>query len=393
MEPPQQGRRRSLGLSASGERLRVSFHDAGDDRADGGGGTLDAGAAAGAVSPGWLRRDLVDLELSKQDALKHPRAGAPALSARAKAVDRRRDLRATGHARTAAASPRARAGSPERSWRAASPTRPLRPAAHSRPWASQHAVESTAEGLWKRSSAAEMVQSLESLASTLNHPRPLVGITARRSVESIAGKGRTAVTESVSGRMSASEFVRKLRGPTARDDSHRRTMAHASTVEHAAWLGAERPRSPERLAAGLGTSPLRSPTRHPPSAAAAASPVPPRSPAVDRAIDGIRTAGSLLGTPAKSTSSASGAASPLRASVPAAASPRLTLRPVSPGGSESPKLSAIQALGTTLGTRSVSPTKRRAVTSPMSSPMPSPATASRRQRVANLAAAARAGAQ
>ena len=390
MEPPQ-ARRRSLGLSASGERLRVSFHDAGDDRADGGGGTLDAGAAAGAVSPGWLRRDLVDLELSKQDALKHPRADAPALSARAKAVDRRRDLRATGHARSAAASPRARAGSPERSWRAASPTRPLRPAAHNRPWASQHAVESTAEGLWKRSSAAEMVQSLESLASTLNHPRPLVGITARRSVESIAGKGRTAVTESVSGRMSASEFVRKLRGPTARDDSHRRTMAHASTVEHAAWLGAERPRSPERLAAGLGTSPLRSPTRHPP--AAVASPVPPRSPAVDRAIDGIRTAGSLLGTPAKSTSSASGAASPLRASVPAAASPRLTLRPVSPGGSESPKLSAIQALGATLGTRSVSPTKRRAVPSPMPSPMPSPATASRRQRVANLAAAARAGAQ
>ena len=392
MEPPQ-ARRRSLGLSASGERLRVSFHDAGDDRADGGGGTLDAGAAAGAVSPGWLRRDLVDLELSKEEALKHPRADAPALSARAKAVDRRRDLRATGHARSAAASPRARAGSPERSWRAASPTRPLRPAAHNRPWASQHAVESTAEGLWKRSSAAEMVQSLESLASTLNHPRPLVGITARRSVESIAGKGRTAVTESVSGRMSASEFVRKLRGPTARDDSHRRTMAHASTVEHAAWLGAERPRSPERLAAGLGTSPLRSPTRHPPSAAAVASPVPPRSPAVDRAIDGIRTAGSLLGTPAKSTSSASGAASPLRASVPAAASPRLTLRPVSPGGSESPKLSAIQALGTTLGTRSVSPTKRRAVPSPMPSPMPSPATASRRQRVANLAAAARAGAQ
>eukprot|EP01047_Picozoa_sp_COSAG01_P041740 COSAG01_NODE_3599_length_5889_cov_19.716580_2_plen_676_part_00 len=86
-------------------------------------------------------------------------------------------------------------------------------------------------------------------------------------------------------RMSASEFVQKLRGPTARDDS---TMAHASTVEHAAWLGAERPRSPERLATG----PLRLPTRYSPSAAAAASPVPPRSPAVDRTIEGIRTAGS-----------------------------------------------------------------------------------------------------
>lgn len=226
-----QPRRRSLGYSDAGVRLNVSF---GED---------DADRTREPISPGWLARDRAkqqQIAREQQRQRSHP----DSMVVRARAMNNRVGIRESDSVRFARASPRVRgSAAPSSSPRASSPRSPgaaprapatargprapatargklpLSAHAHTaRPWGSQRAVGTKTEDLWKRSSATEYVRSLQSLSETLNHPRPLVQVTARRSIDAIVRKDPTGATATATGRMSAAEFVKKLQDTSLRSD-------------------------------------------------------------------------------------------------------------------------------------------------------------------------------
>eukprot|EP01043_Picozoa_sp_COSAG02_P029642 COSAG02_NODE_1855_length_10650_cov_4.154677_4_plen_384_part_00 len=211
-------RRRSLGYSDAGVRLNVSF---GEDEA-----SPAAGVTREAISPGWLARDR-----AKQDQVAREKQGArvrtDSIAVRARAMNNRVGIRETDSVRFARASPRhvhrGTGTSSPRSPRSAStaasahgkPASAHKHAARPRIHGSQRAVGKTTEDLWRRSSATEYVRSLQSLSDTLNHPRPLVQVTARQSIDSVVRKERASAATTATGRMSAAEFVKKLQDSTS----------------------------------------------------------------------------------------------------------------------------------------------------------------------------------
>lgn len=217
-----QPRRRSLGYSDAGVRLNVSF---GEDEAD---------SARGPISPGWYARDRAKQQQIAREQ-QSQRSRPDSMAVRARAMNNRVGIRESDSVRFARASPRTRgSAAPSSSPRAPSPRSPraaprasatacgkLSLAAHAhtaRPRASQRAVGKTTEDLWKRSSATEYVRSLQSLSETLNHPHPLVQVTTRRTIDAIVRKDPTGATTTATGRMSAAEFVKKLQDTSLRSD-------------------------------------------------------------------------------------------------------------------------------------------------------------------------------
>ena len=212
----EQPRRRSLGYSDAGVRLNVSF---GEDEA-----SPAAEVTRDPISPGWLARDR-----AKQERVAREKQGArvrtDSIAVRARAMHNRVGIRETDSVRFARASPRhvprgTGTSSPRspRSARTATlaasargkPASAHKHAARSRVHGSQRAVGKTTEDLLRRSSATEYVRSLQSLSDTLNHPRPLVQVTARQSIDSVVRKERASAATTATGRMSAAEFVKKL---------------------------------------------------------------------------------------------------------------------------------------------------------------------------------------
>ena len=396
------GRRSSLGTAGG---LHVSFQEDDED--------TDPPAVREAISPGWLAVDGLELDSRKRENRKHQSPRKPDLTARARAVHTRVGIRETDSARFARASPRQpwRASSPRssrsspRSPRAASPRASVTPLASvhahgSRPWISQHGVEKTADDLWKRSSAAEYVQSLNSLAESLNHPKPLVRATTRRSIESIVQRERTEVTSSVSGRLSAAEFVKKLRD------------------------GKSPPRRDARSGASRPWRESRAPAPAPAPAPASPEPEPFRTPSRETAGPVTAKTASSFSEWYSANESGHGTASPASSYPPSMTSPavpepepepELQLLPASPSPSRSP-LRPMQFDRSYSPSRNYTGAQPAASTSPPPPPQPpekkkkasyqqssryqgrvgggaapaaSPRTVERRERVAALALAAR----